>query len=76
MAGAKYYVMPNGQSWGVRHCGALYPYDNRKTAIRAAIDAAYRSGRNGHEAQVFSPGADGNWQIEWAYGRDPYPPIN
>lgn len=74
MARVQYYVLKNGTEWKVRHNDKDYPYATQKAAMKAAVDAAHSSGKNGHDAQVLVQGRDGQWQTEWTYGNDPYPP--
>ena len=74
MARAEYYVLSNGGSWKVRHSGQDHLYDTQANAIKAAVDAAHQSGKDGHNAQVLVQGQGGQWRTEWTYGDDPYPP--
>ena len=74
MARIHYYVLSNGGRWKVRHNEKDYDYDTQAAAMRAAVDAAHTSGKTGHDAQVLVQGRDGQWQTEWTYGNDPYPP--
>jgi hypothetical protein len=75
MARAQYFVVLHAGEWKIsfekKHFG---PYDSQKTAIRAAIDAAHGSGKNGHDAQVLVQGQNNQFRTEWTYGHDPYPP--
>lgn len=74
MARAIYYVLKAGDQWKIRHDDKDYPYRTQADAMRAAVDAAHKAGRDGHDAQVLVQGRDGKWQTEWTYGDDPYPP--
>ena len=74
MARVIYYVLSAGGSWKVRHNDKDYSYDTQKAAMKAAVDAAHASGAKGYDAQVLVQGRDGQWQTEWTYGNDPYPP--
>lgn len=74
MARAEYYILSAGGQWKIRHDGKDYHYATQQEAIRAAVDAAHSSGKNGHDAQVLVQGANGQWRTEWTYGHDPYPP--
>lgn len=74
MARAHYYVLRRPSGWKVQLNGVDYSYTTKGEAVRAAVDAAHSSGRNGHDAQVLIQGSDGKWQTEWTYGNDPYPP--
>jgi hypothetical protein len=72
---AAYYVVLHQGQWKInfndQHHG---PYQTQAAAIRAAVDAAHKSGQNGHDAQVLIQGRDNQFRTEWTYGRDPYPP--
>jgi hypothetical protein len=39
-----------------------------------AIDAAKKLGEQGEDTQVGLMGEQGDFQPEWSYGQDPYPP--
>jgi hypothetical protein len=74
MARAQYFVLSDQGRWKVRHSDKDYPYETQKAAMRAAVDAAQKSGKTGHDAQVLIQGQNGQWRAEWTYGNDPYPP--
>ena len=74
MALSYYYVLSDGPQWKVRHNERDYPYDTQPRALKAAIIAAHQAGKDGHDAQVLVQGPDGEWQAEWTYRYDPYPP--
>lgn len=74
MARAIYYILSNAGRWKIKHRDKEYDYGTQAAAIKAAVDAAHTSGRNGHDAQVLMQGRDSQWQTEWTYGNDPYPP--
>ncbi len=74
MARARYYVLKDGLKWKIRHQEKDYSYETQRAAMNAAVDAAHESGKSGHDAQVLIQGRDGQWQTEWTYGHDPYPP--
>ena len=42
----------------------------KTAAVRAAIDEAHAN----PPSQVLVQKQDGQWQTEWTYGQDPYPP--
>lgn len=75
MARAHYYVLHNEHGWRIK-LGDDYhgPYVSKASAIQVAVDAARRSHAAGHDAQVLVQGQNGQWQTEWTYGHDPYPP--
>lgn len=70
---ALYFVDEGEGRWIVSHSGARYPYQSRRIAVEAAIDAAYSSGNRGYEAQVLVRGGDGEWRPFWVYGQDAHP---
>lgn len=67
-----YYVSPEGDDWKVTKEGGtvISRHDTKKPAIRAAIDEAHAN----PPSQVLVQGQDGQYQTEWTYGQDPYPP--
>lgn len=76
MARVVYYVVVSQGEWQIKYGEGKIagPYATQKAAIRAAVDAAHSTGKNGHDAQVLVQGSDSKWQTEWTYGNDPYPP--
>lgn len=74
MARNKYYVLSNGGRWKVRHNDKDYDFATQAEAIRASVDAAHTSGKQGIDSQVLVQGQGGQWRTEWTYGNDPYPP--
>ena len=68
MAHTPYIVFRDQGQWNVKSKGVHYgPYATQRDAIRAAVDAAHKTG-NG---QVL---LQDQFRIEWTYGKDPYPP--
>lgn len=75
MARAQYAVVLHGGQWKIAFEGKHYgPYDTQKEAIKQAVNAAHKAGREGHDAQVLVQGTDNKFRTEWTYGHDPYPP--
>ena len=75
MARAQYFVVLHENQWKIKFQEKHYgPYLTQKAAIAVAVDAAQKSGKNGHDAQVFVQGQDNKFRAEWTYGNDPYPP--
>jgi hypothetical protein len=75
MARAQYFVVLHNNEWKVNHDGNHYgPYKSQREAIGAAVDAAHKSGLDGHNAQVLIQAANNQFRAEWTYGDDPYPP--
>jgi hypothetical protein len=60
--------------WLVKSNGAdSEPYADRPSAVRAAVAEAYRCSKDGDPAQVIGQTDDGEFAVEWVYGRDPAP---
>jgi hypothetical protein len=75
MARLQYVVVLHQNEWKISFQGKHYgPYQTQRTAIRAAVDAAHKAGKNGDDAQVLIQGTDNKFRTEWTYGNDPYPP--
>lgn len=75
MARSQYFVVNHERQWKISFGGKHFgPYSTQRDAIRAAVDAANTSGKNGHDAQVLVQGANNQFRAEWTYGHDPYPP--
>jgi len=77
MGRAEYVVVVDQGQPKISHNGKQYgPYDTQEAAIRAAIDTAFKAGKQGFSAQVLVQAqGQGKLRIEWTYGLDPYPPI-
>ena len=74
LAQEKFFVVRHGGQWKVRHNDLhLGPYLTSACALRAAIDEAHRTGRQGSGAQVFVPVKGDEFRLEWTYGMDPHP---
>jgi len=75
MARSQYFVVLHENQWKIKLGGQHYgPYSTQAAAIRAAVDAAHDTGKNGQDAQVLVQGTDNQFRTEWTYGHDPYPP--
>lgn len=74
MARAQYVVVHHENQWKIKHLDQYYTYSTQREAIRAAVDAAHKTGEKGMDAQVLVQGADNKFRTEWTYGNDPYPP--
>jgi hypothetical protein len=75
MVRERYFVVLDDGEWKINFQGNDYgPYLSQQAAIRAAVDAAHKSGSSGHDAQVIVQGSDHEFRTEWTYGHDPYPP--
>jgi hypothetical protein len=75
MAREQYIVVLHEEEWKITYNGKRYgPYTTQKAAIKAAVDAAHKSGNKGNDAQVLVQGQNNQFRTEWTYGNDPYPP--
>lgn len=72
MARNVYYVSPRGAYWIVQTAGGyVYSTHSRKEdALEAARQMAYAN----MPSQVMVQLQNGQWQTEWTYGNDPFPP--
>lgn len=71
----QYFVVLHEGQWKISFEGKHHgPYGSQAEAIRHAVDAAHKSGKSGHDAQVLIQGSNGQFRTEWTYGHDPYPP--
>jgi len=70
----QFVIVETDGVWKVRHDGRLYgPFQTERAAIHAAIEAAERAPKAGHEPRVVVRSRlTGQLQVEWTYG-DPYP---
>jgi hypothetical protein len=75
MARVRYFVVLHEEEWKIKFNEQHYgPYPTQREAIRAAVDAAHKSGTQGHHAQVLVQSVYRQFRTEWTYGHDPYPP--
>jgi hypothetical protein len=70
----QFVIVESDGVWKVKHDGMLYgPYETERSAVHAAIEAAERAPKVGHEPRVMVHSVlTGHLQVEWTYG-DPYP---
>ena len=72
MARKIFYVVVNGQNWGVRSDGALIStHVTQALAMEAARQHAMGWWKAGRPSQVMVQGRDAKWRTEWTYGDDP-----
>ena len=71
----QFVIVESDGVWKVRHDGTLYgSYETERAAVHAAIEAAERAPKAGHEPRVVVHSKrTGQLQVEWTFG-DPYPP--
>ena len=75
MGRTEYIVVIDHAKPKISHNGKHYgPYDTEEAAIRAAIDSAFKAGKQGFSAQVLVQGQD-KLRVVWTYGHDAYPPV-
>jgi hypothetical protein len=68
-------VLGSEAGWKIRNSDNEYTgYRTQKAAMQAAVNAARRLGRTGHDTEVRMQGADGFWETEWTYDQDSGPP--
>lgn len=74
MAGLWYFVLVHQGKWMISFQHDYYgPFPTRQEAIETAIDWAQVHGLAGHHSQVVLQ-EEGDFEIQWTYGTDPYPP--
>ena len=68
----RYFVSPDGGNWKVTLEGGtvISRHQLKRAAVRRAIDEAHAN----PPSQVLVMGENGQFQVEWTYGEDPYPP--
>ena len=73
MSEYQFIVAPIDGFWIVSsNAGLRVSYDDRPQAIRAAVEAAHASGREGHQAQVVAVDGKNQFYPLWTYGRDAF----
>ena len=71
----RYLVVRQENIWSIKFDGEEYgPYKTEREAILFAIDAANKFGEQGEKTQVLQMEENGEAQVVWTYGHDPYPP--
>jgi hypothetical protein len=71
----RYLVVRQEDIWFIKFDGEEYgPYKTEQEAMLFAIDAANKLGEQGEKTQVLQMDENGEVQLVWRYGRDPYPP--
>lgn len=71
----QYFVVFSGGQWWITFQGKHHgPYRTQEEAKAAAREAARKSADQGQPSQVLVQGRDNQFQVEWTYGNDPFPP--
>jgi hypothetical protein len=71
----RYLVVRQEDIWFIKFDGEEYgPYKTEQEAMLFAIDAANKLGEQGEKTQVLQMDQNGEAQLVWRYGHDPYPP--
>ena len=75
MARAVYDVVYHQGQWKILQGGKHHgPYANKDAAIAAARNAAQATHMAGTPSQVRVHNMNGQYETEWTYGNDPFPP--
>jgi hypothetical protein len=71
---ARYVIVHDGRAWMIKFDGEEYgPYMSEREALLFAIEAAYKLGQHGEEAEVLVAEAAGMIRPVWTYGQDRFP---
>lgn len=69
----RYLIIPSGNQWAIRlNARILNTFRTKADAIRAAVEAARRSGEIGISATVMSQREDGAFVALLTFGQDGY----
>lgn len=72
MSRNKYWVVPSGGNWDVKHEGTvLSSHYLKETAVTEGTKVA----KANQPSQLIIKRADGTIEKEYTYGDDPYPPV-
>jgi hypothetical protein len=75
MAHRQIIVLRNHGKWVVRSHRKEKPFETKEAALKARVDIAHQSGKNGEPAQVMlCDTTHAEAQVFWTYGEDAYPP--
>ena len=75
MAHRQIIVLRNHGKWVVRSQRKEKPFETKEAALKASVDIAHQSGKNGEPAQVMvCDTKHTDAQVFWTYGEDAYPP--
>ena len=74
MSFVQFVVRQRKGTWSVTAADLDRSFAGRETALKAAVELANESGKNGKPAVVCAEGESGQYEAVWTYGTDPYPP--
>jgi hypothetical protein len=74
MTFTQFVVRQRKRTWSVTSGDFDQSFGARVTALRAAVELANESGKNGRPARVTAECAKGQFKAVWTYGTDTYPP--
>jgi hypothetical protein len=74
MSFVQFVVRQRKGTWSVTSADLDRSFAARATALKAAIELANESGKNGKPAIVCAEGDGGQFEAIWTYGTDLYPP--
>jgi len=71
----RYLVVRQEDVWFIKFDGEEYgPYKSEREARLFAVDAAHKLGEQGEATEVRLMDENGEAELIWTYGLDPYPP--
>ncbi|QBS42850.1 DUF2188 domain-containing protein [Nocardia sp. CS682] len=71
MARKRYWVVPDGADWSVKHEGTVVSTHSTKAQ---AVEAGRKVALANLPSQLTVKLKNGTIEQEWTYGNDPYPP--
>src|SRR4030081_2855659 len=74
MAFVQFVLRQRKGTWSVTSADLDRSFAARATALKAAVELANESGKNGKPAVLCAGGEGGKYEAVWTYGTDPYPP--
>src|SRR5437667_11652143 len=69
----QFVICKRGGKWSVKAADLERRFTNQREAVKAAIELAHESGRNGKPSMVLLQKTKSQFEEVWTYGRDPYP---
>jgi hypothetical protein len=74
MSFIQFIVRQRKGSWSITSGDLDQSFEDCAAAMKAAVDLANKSGKDGKPALVNVEGRKGEFRTAWTYGTDPYPP--